>query len=143
MIDRLKRRPLFIVSIIIVAFVTISAFLVMGLPALSPCSYTRGTARLITIVADLDGYNDSKSMPGQWPLASVNRCDPVTIRFTNQDIQSHGLAVDSYDVKGLTLTEGTTQFLNFTATRTGQFRVYCNIFCTVHTYMQNGLLIVT
>ena len=76
-------------------------------------------------------------------MMNVEMCDQVTIRITNQDSQAHGLAVDYYSPRGLSPQGGETQTLSFTAAKAGQFRVFCNIFCTVHIYMQNGQLNVT
>lgn len=116
--------------------------LVIGLPS-SPCAGIAGSTRSFTIVANLNGYNDSKTHQGSWPLMSVNRCDTVTIKVVNTDIQSHGFAVDYYALKGMEIQGQQSQSVTFLASRAGQFRAYCNVFCTVHYAMQNGLLTVS
>src|SRR5712692_2693416 len=137
----LKRRRLFAVMLLVGAIATAAtAFFVVGLPFASPCLGTSGNARGFTIIADLNGFNGSKNQLSPWPVIKVEKCDEVTIRFVNQDHQTHGFAVDFYANSGLAPQGGQNQTLSFRATKTGQFRVYCYIFCTVHIFMQNGLL---
>ncbi len=114
----------------------------IGLPS-SPCAGITGLTRHFTIVANSDGYNDSRSHQGPWPVISVHRCDTVVINVVNTDTQTHGFAVDYYAVKGMEIQGQQSQSVEFLASRTGQFRVYCNVFCTAHIYMQNGSLSVT
>ncbi len=137
----MKRRRLVAVMLLVGAIATAAtAFFVVGLPFASPCLGTSGNAREFTIIADLNGFNGSKNQLSPWPVIKVEKCDEVTIRFVNQDHQTHGFAVDFYANSGLAPQGGQNQTLSFRATKTGQFRVYCYIFCTVHIFMQNGLL---
>ena len=138
-----------IVEIAIIVLVTVSlavggvlAFLVT--PPSSPCSGVTGSTRSFTIVAYLTGFNDSEHQPGPWPVATVHQCDVVTFTIINHDTQTHGFSVASYSNAGIELVGGAVQKLTFQATRVGQFRIYCSspVICTVHAYMQNGLLIV-
>lgn len=114
----------------------------IGLPD-SPCAGTIGTTRNFAIAAGLNGYNDSKVRQAPWPVMNAHRCDTVVISVVNNDVQSHGFAIDYYATRGMEIQGGQSQTVRFLASRTGQFRVFCNIFCTVHIYMQNGLLNVT
>jgi heme/copper-type cytochrome/quinol oxidase subunit 2 len=41
------------------------------------------------------------------------------------------------------LREGQSFDISFTANQAGTFKVYCDIFCSIHPLMQNGLLNVT
>lgn len=104
-----------------------------------------GTSRTFTIIADLNGYNNSRTLVGLgvWPIMNVSRCDHVTIRLVNTDNQAHGLAVGVYANSGLRVPAGQTLSLGFLASKIGQFRVFCTIVCTVHDYMLNGQLNVT
>ena len=114
----------------------------IGLPS-SPCLGATGSTHYFTIIAGIDGYNASKNHQAPWPVMTVNRCDMVVIKVVNSDTQAHGFAVDYYAVKGTEVQYQQSVTVQFLATKSGQFRVYCNIFCTVHIFMQNGLLNVT
>jgi nitrous oxide reductase len=114
----------------------------IGLPS-SPCTGIAGSTRSFTIIANLEGFNDSVSHQGSWPIMSVHRCDTVVIKVVNTDTQSHGFAVSYYAVKGMEIQGQQSQSVTFLATKTGQFRAYCIVVCTVHKLMQSGLLTVT
>lgn len=139
-VAKLRRRALIIISILVSAS-AVSGLLILtiGLPS-SSCANKPGTAHTFTIIADLDGFNGSRNRPTPWPVMNAQRCDTVAIVFVNADTQAHGLAVDFYSIRGVAPHGGETQTLSFTATKPGQFRVFCNIFCTVHIFMQDGLL---
>jgi FtsP/CotA-like multicopper oxidase with cupredoxin domain len=136
-------------EIVIIAFVAASlaaggVFAVVLSPLPSPCSGVTGAIRSFTIIADLNGYNGSKYQAGPWPVATVHRCDTVNITVINKDTQPHGFSVTYYSNSGLEIVGGDMQRLpSFQATRTGQFRIYCTIPCSVHSTMLNGLLAVT
>lgn len=115
----------------------------IGLPA-SPCAGISGVTRNFTIIASPNGYNDSSEHTGSWPQMTVNRCDLVNITIVNNDVQTHGFAIAYYATKGTeVIGQQTYYFPIFQATRAGEFQVYCNVFCTVHKLMQNGLLTVS
>ena len=117
--------------------------LAIGLPS-SPCAGITPVTRTFTIIASQTGFNDSSQHTGSWPQMTVNKCDLVSITIINRDVQTHGFAIDYYGVKGAELIgQQTYLFPVFQATRAGQFRVYCNVYCTIHNQMQNGLLIVS
>lgn len=113
----------------------------IGIPN-SPCFGVGGTTRHFTIVADVNGYNDSRDNPAPWPVISVHRCDQVAIKIINNDTQTHGFAVDNY-ARGTDVVGGQQTTVQFLASKAGSFRMYCIVFCTVHILMQNGLLTVT
>ncbi len=71
-------------------------------------------------------------------------CDMVVINLVSRDVQAHGLAVDFYTANGIEAVGQEPQpvILLFLATRSGEFRVYCTIPCSVHNYMQHGQLTV-
>jgi hypothetical protein len=113
----------------------------IGLPT-SPCAGIAGTTRSFAIVADVNGFNGSVShQQGSWPVLTVHRCDIVKVTIVNGDTQAHGFAVDYYATRGTEIQGGQTLPLPpFLATRSGQFRVFCISLCTIHAFMQNGLL---
>jgi len=120
-------------------FMTLS----IGIPD-SPCTGVVGTTRNFTLVGTETGYNDSRNQPAPWPVMSVNRCDMVIIKVINDDTQSHGLAVSYYAARGTEIVGGQSATVQFLATKQGQFKVYCNLAtCTIHIFMENGLLNVT
>jgi hypothetical protein len=138
------------VEIAIIALVTASlgvggVLAVVLTPPASPCSGVIVRTSSFTIIESLSGLNDSAHHSGQWPVATVHRCDMVTITIINNDTQTHGFSVASYSNAGIELVGGAVQKLKFQATRTGQFTMYCSspVICTVHALMQNGLLNVT
>ena len=138
-------RRIVVWSLLVVAVVTASltAGVVMAQGAsghVPACGQGHGTTRSFTIIADLNGFNNSKYLQSSWPVLTVHRCDTVVITVINRDAQAHGLAVTTYAPNGVTVAPGTTQTLRFQANQKGNFRIYCNIFCTVHVFMQNGLL---
>ena len=110
----------------------------------SPCQGVYSVTRNFTIIANTSGFNDSKDHQGSWPVLRVDRCDLVSITIVNNDVQSHGFAIDYYGAKGAEI-QGQQSYLFpvFQAIKQGQFSVRCNVFCTVHTLMQSGLLVVS
>ena len=113
----------------------------IGLPN-SPCAGIAGTTRSFTILANSNGFNDSVNhQQVSWPVIAVHRCDTVKITIINGDTQTHGFAVDYYATRGTDIQGGQTLPVQpFLATKGGQFRVYCISLCTIHAFMQNGLL---
>ncbi len=118
----------------------------IGIPS-PPCAGVIGTTRDFTIVANINGYNDSSSHYASWlqngtswPVMNVARCDQVVIKIINEDTQSHGFAVDTYAVRGTEIVGGQQSTVQFLATTSGHFRVYCVVYCTVHKFMQYGVL---
>jgi hypothetical protein len=113
----------------------------IGLPS-SPCAGITGAVRSFTIVADINGFNDSVNhQQVSWPVLTVHRCDVVKVTIVNDDTQAHGFAVDYYAQRGTEIQgRQTLPVPPFLATKSGQFRVFCISFCTIHAFMQNGLL---
>lgn len=115
--------------------------LVIGLPS-SPCAGITGTTRNFTIMANVQGFNDSVDhQTGSWPVMTVHRCDLVKVTIINDDTQTHGFAVDYYATRGTDVSGRQSMVVQpFLASKTGHFRVYCISICTIHALMQNGLL---
>ena len=115
----------------------------ISLPS-SPCAGITGSTRTFTIIANLEGFNDSANHQGSWPIMSVQRCDTVKITIVNTDTQTHGFAVSYYAPKGLEIpARQTSSPVTFLAAKAGQFRAYCIVPCGIHIAMQSGLLTVT
>lgn len=83
----------------------------------------------------------------QWPTMEVKLGQVVSIHVINcASSEIHGFQVSYYDdiSKNLiSVAPGQSYDTTFTATKTGTFRVYCGIFCSIHPLMQNGALVVT
>jgi FtsP/CotA-like multicopper oxidase with cupredoxin domain len=140
----LQNKVILIVIIAVAASLAggIATFAI-GLPGLT-CAGVAGTTRTFTVVADLKGYNDSVDHQFPWPVISANRCDTVVIKVVNDDTQTHGFAIDYYATRGTEIQGQQSVSFQFLATKTGQFRMYCIVPCTVHfPWMQHGQLNVT
>ena len=124
-----------------------------GAPALTPlpawCVRPKGG---YLIIADTGGYNNSRyhnvavgNEIGSWPVINVSRGANVTITVCNTDTtQAHGFQIRYYlDNKTNYVLAGKSMTVSFMATQKGDFAIYCNIFCTVHIFMQSGKLSVT
>lgn len=113
-----------------------------GIPS-SPCDNVAGLLRTFTIIADLSGFNNSRTQNGIGPVITVHRCDTVVINVVNEDTQAHGFVIDNYAPHGLDVQPGTSQSFRFHASQPGLFRIYCNSLCSIHSYMLHGSLIVS
>ena len=96
------------------------------------------------IIASGTGYNDSighGAPENNWPIVNVTQGQNVTIVVCNIDIQAHGFQITHYyDSNEVTITPGQVIKVNFVANQVGKFDIYCEIFCSIHVYMQSGLL---
>jgi hypothetical protein len=99
-----------------------------------------------TVVASQSGYNDSigHGAPSKhWPILCANLGEEVTITFVNVDtVEPHGFAIAGYDDAGVTVLPGHSTTLTFYASAPGDFKIYCNVICAVHIFMQSGVLVV-
>ena len=94
------------------------------------------------LVADENGYNDSKHHSHPWPLIQVHQGETVKIVVCNLDpVSSHGFEINNY-VDPVQLTAGQSFATTFVADRPGNYSMYCSIWCPVHKYMLYGLLVV-
>ena len=113
-------------------------------------SYCAKPAGGFLIVANSHGFNDSVErlnftseggVTAPWPVVSVSQGSNVTIVVCNADTQAHGFEVQHYyDSQVHTVAPGQAVTVTFMAGETGDFRIYCSIFCTVHWAMQDGEL---
>jgi heme/copper-type cytochrome/quinol oxidase subunit 2 len=99
------------------------------------------------VVASSRGYNDSidHGVPYKsWPIINVTQGQTVNITVCNTDFQSHGFQITHYEDSSIvTVVPGQVLHISFVADKAGEFRIYCNIFCSIHAFMQSGLLDVT
>jgi hypothetical protein len=133
-----KNRDL-LLSVIVLASAGSMAIVasLVAIPS-SSCANNRGPIRAFTLLASPDGYNGTKDQGG--PVFGVQTCDTVALTFVNRDTQVHGLSVDFYATKGLEATGGETLSIQFLAYKPGQFRAFCNVFCSIHSTMQHAQL---
>jgi heme/copper-type cytochrome/quinol oxidase subunit 2 len=93
----------------------------------------------------LAGINGSANKPLniKWPVITVHLGDTVVITIINNGTsEPHGFAIDHYYASGITTSPEKQNTISFVANEAGSFRVYCNVFCSIHPLMQNGVLIV-
>jgi FtsP/CotA-like multicopper oxidase with cupredoxin domain len=92
------------------------------------------------------GYNDSAghgAPTNPWPIIRVQKGTTVNITVCNTDTQAHGFNISHYyDSSIETVAPGQVIRVQFVASETGTFGIYCAIFCTIHVFMQSGELIV-
>lgn len=93
------------------------------------------------------GFNGSYYVPTtqQWPTMNVKAGQVVTIHVINcASSEPHGFQVQYYDDNTvIVIPVGQSYTVTFTANKVGTYRVYCDIFCSIHPLMQNGALIVS
>jgi len=100
-----------------------------------------------TIIASESGYNDSigHGAPEKpWPILCAQAGDQIKITVVNDDtVEPHGFAISNYLEAGITVLPGHTQTFSFVASESGDFKVYCNVICAIHPFMQSGVLVVS
>ena len=141
-----------IVVIAIVGLGSIIVFSYAGFVSSKPsqASFNSQVLHFTIIESDppdpLAGINGSyyKPLGTQWPVIRVHQGDTVIITVINNNSREiHGFAIVHYDDKGFSLAPGQQHTISFVANEVGSFRLYCNVFCAIHPYMQNGELIVS
>ncbi len=98
------------------------------------------------IIASNTGFNDSiaHGATKSWPIITVHKGQSVNIVVCNTDVQAHGFQITHYFASSEeTVVPGQPLKVSFVADQTGSYIIYCDIFCSIHIYMQNGLLNVT
>jgi len=99
-----------------------------------------------TIVESESGYNDSiaAGAPAKpWPILCAEEGEQIKITIINQDtVEPHGFAISNYLEAGITTLPGHTDTITLVADRAGDFKVYCNVICAIHPYMQSGVLVI-
>lgn len=98
------------------------------------------------VIASGEGYNDSileGAGPSKlWPVINVTLGQDVKITVCNVDpTQAHGFQVGNYFDKTIeSVTPGQVLNVSFIADKAGDFPIYCDIFCTIHLFMEYGML---
>lgn len=92
-----------------------------------------------------EGMNGSAYHIGvPWPVINVQQNQTVVIHIFNcASSEPHGFAITHYFNSGVTLPPGQSYTLTIEADQKGTFTMYCNTFCAIHPYMQNGEIIVS
>jgi heme/copper-type cytochrome/quinol oxidase subunit 2 len=93
-----------------------------------------------------EGMNGSAyHLKTPWPIMIVHKGQTVVIDVYNcATSESHAFAIAHYYPAGAVVHPGQSITIGpFTVNQTGNFTVYCNIFCSIHFFMQNGRLDVT
>ena len=118
----------------------------LGIASSDPNS---STAHFLIVEADIGtsytGINGSyHHIDTNWPVITVYQGQQVTIHVVNcpQSPEPHGFAIGFYFASGVALSPGQSYTFTFVASTIGRFTVFCNIFCAIHQYMQNGELLV-
>ena len=87
------------------------------------------------------GYNGSRNHSFPWPVMNVSLGQNVVIHVVNNDTQAHGFSIIHFFDSGVVVSPGQCYDVRFTANTIGNFTVFCQIFCTIHSpWMQNGRL---
>lgn len=87
-------------------------------------------------------YNDDGKEMSVTDIMYVPVDTPILLEMTSQDVL-HSFYVPSFRVKRDTVP-GMTSRINFTATRTGDFQIYCTEFCgTSHSKMRGTVRVVS
>jgi len=154
-----KRMVILLVFLLVAA----AAIVVVTLPGLNRVTTRSSSSGLLPpgcvrpqggflIIASELGYNESVDhLTSQnvsyvsWPVLQAHEGQNVTIVVCNADpSQAHGFQIDEYYQAGtVAIAPGQVLRVSFIADKSGTFRIYCNIFCTVHWAMQNGELVVS
>lgn len=139
-----------LIAVLIGAGATVTLYLVSGGGNGGSRPLPPGCARPadgFVIIASGTGYNDSigHGAPQEnWPIVTVKQGQNVTIVVCNVDVQAHGFQITHYyDQNRVTIVPGQVIRVSFIANQAGSFDIYCEIFCSIHVYMQSGLLKVT
>lgn len=117
-----------------------------GLPKIAlPPGCSRPAGGFLVVMSQW-GYNfsilEGAGFSRPWPVINVTQGSSVNITVCNADtVQAHGFQIDYYyDSKVVGLAPGQVLDVTFVATKAGTFQIYCDIFCTIHQFMQFGQL---
>jgi len=139
-----KGRALLVVAVIAVVVVAGAALLIPRNPSAGPPpNCTRPPGGYLIIASKL-GFNDSidHGVPANnWPVITVRQGQEVNITVCNTDIEAHGFQITHYFEGTIeAVAPGQVVHTSFVADQVGDFKIYCSIFCSVHAFMQGGLL---
>ncbi|MDA4123440.1 MAG: hypothetical protein OK456_09705 [Thaumarchaeota archaeon] len=136
-------------SIVLIGGVKSSQNAATTLPTVKlPAGCVRPSGGFLIIMSEY-GYNNSVlegAGPSKlWPVIVVTQGQDVKITVCNVDTtQSHGFQVSNYFENTIeSLAPGKVLTVSFVATKEGNFPIYCAIFCSIHLFMEYGMLRVT
>lgn len=91
------------------------------------------------------GFNGSRFHPQfAGPIMNVTQNQTIIIHVINNGTEAHGFQIVHYFDQGIGGTSGLAPGMcfdvRFTATELGSFAVRCDIFCSIHQFMLNGVL---
>jgi hypothetical protein len=103
----------------------------------------------ISIIADLNGFNDSvdyltaSNFSRPYPIVEVTQGSTVHILFCNLAVfETFGLAIQHYFEAGAIVTPGNATVITFLAKDPGNYSMYNNILVPVHVFVESGRLVV-
>jgi len=147
------------VILLVFLLVAAAAIVLVTLPGLNNVSTRSSSSGLLPpgcvrpsggflIIASELGFNDSidHDVPTNWwPVLQAHQGQNVTIVVCNVDpTQAHGFQIEEYYQTGtVAIAPGQVLRVSFIADKSGTFKIYCNIPCTVHWAMQSGELVVS
>lgn len=143
------RRTKFTIPILVIAIAGSAGILVvLGLGGYFNSTPFTGTTVHFTIIEEstgpLEGMNGSYYHGfNTWPIIQVNKGDKVVINVMNNSTsEPHGFSISHYFPAGATISARQSYDVTFIATEAGNFTIYCNIQCSIHPFMEQGLLTV-
>ncbi len=144
-------KPLAIIMISI-ASIAIGSFIMLQ-PAHQPNGTLRAASNpqgcnrppgYVSLIVDSSGFNNSKAQitPSRLPtLLQFQKGETVNLIVCNFDTGMHGFAITHYADAGVTLRVGESYKISFVAKDTGDFTIYCNIFCSLHPFLLGKLVV--
>lgn len=145
-----SRRIIILLSVAGILAATLLAYLVFNHPGrVFPPPLPEGCKKPsagFLIIASNQGYNDSIDFGAparSWPVITVGQGQQVDIVVCNTDLQAHGFQIAHYfDSNIETVAPNQVVHISFIASKAGSYDIYCSIFCSIHPFMQGGLLVV-
>ena len=136
-----KALAILAISIATLGFITLQ-YLHLPYPSFNVSRAQNCERPLGYVLMILDDNRFNESIRNGQPTIQFQRNDTINILVCNLDpVQSHGFAIDHYFAVGLTLRPGEAYKVSFVARDSGSFTIYCNVFCTVHTFMKGRLVV--
>ena len=146
--SRFKRFPRAITLVVVLGIMVAAGYastITIQQPG-SGATCAKPTDGFLIVVNSL-GFNNSAAhgAPAQsWPILSVPDNSDVVIAVCNTYQQPVGFQVAYYLQNPIErIQPGQTLVVSFTTNQTGTFDIYCDVFSSIHLYLQSGELMVT
>ena len=145
--SRFKRLPRVITMAVILGIIVAAAYAsTITIQSGSAATCAKPSDGFLIVVNSL-GFNNSAAhgAPAQsWPILSVPDNSDVVIAVCNSYQQPVGFQVAYYLQNPVErIQPGQTLMVSFTTNQTGTFDIYCDVFSSIHLYLQSGELVVT